>query len=72
MSSRKLTLRIALAFAFVAAVPLVASAYCQVILKNPFNFERRERFSAPTCREAIARCKVWAHGPQRCYIVSGY
>jgi len=71
LESRRFILRIVLACAFVAA-PSIASAYCQAVLRNPFNLERRDRFSAPTCKEAVAKCKYWAHGPQRCYIASGY
>ncbi len=50
----------------------MASAYCQAVSRNPFNNKTRDRFSAATCREAIAKCKYWAHTGQRCYVVSGY
>jgi len=50
----------------------MASAYCQAVSRNPFNNKTRDRFSAATCREAIAKCRYWARTGQRCYVVSGY
>lgn len=56
----------------ILAVPGVASAYCQAVLRNPFNGRVIDRFSAPTCSEAMAKCQAYAHGPQICRVASGY
>jgi hypothetical protein len=71
MKGPRHALLIILTCAFVA-LPSIAFAYCQAVLRNPFNGSERGRFPAPTCKEAVAKCMIRAHGPQRCYIVSGY